>query len=469
MSRGTEPQVRKRHGWFSRLGMFWRVYLFGVLLLASALGAMFGTAYLLANSIPSPLGEAMHDVDSLAKRWPEVELERAKLKAEVAANARKVGGKIAIYSLTTGELIAGDPTGLPPLTPEQLHALSKREKREEGARWHIYFSQYLPDEHAPDAYIRVMVPMLGPVVWRIAAFVAVILIALALVSAPFVRVMTSPLRKLTATARALGDGDLSVRSGIRRGDEVGVLAGALDEMAERVQVLIRGEKELLANVSHELRTPLARIRMALELAAEGDAEKVRRSLSDVQADLSELEALVGNILTTARLDLASGKSAPGQLPLHRSRVDCSELVGRCAERFRDSTPSRTLELAVEPGLPPLEVDGGLVRRAIDNLVDNARKYSDASTAIRVIARRYGEGVELEVQDRGIGIEPADLERLFTPFFRTDRSRARGTGGVGLGLALAKRIAEAHGGSIHARSTPGEGTAIALRLPAAPAA
>jgi signal transduction histidine kinase len=112
----------------------------------------------------------------------------------------------------------------------------------------------------------------------------------------------------------------------------------------------------------------------------------------------------------------------------------------------------------------IEADPVLLRRAIDNLLENASKYSDDSQPIALRARSTGSEVVVEVQDRGIGIDPADLGKLFTPFFRTDRSRARGTGGIGLGLALAKRIVEAHRGSIGVHSSPGEGSTFRFSVP-----
>jgi signal transduction histidine kinase len=127
-------------------------------------------------------------------------------------------------------------------------------------------------------------------------------------------------------------------------------------------------------------------------------------------------------------------------------------------------------VAVAAGLPEVEADAALLRRLLGNLLDNAAKYSDAGTTVTVAARAVeaaaGGGVALEVRDQGIGVAAEDLPRLFTPFFRTDRSRARGTGGVGLGLALAKRIAEAHGGTIGAASAPGAGTTFRVTLPPA---
>jgi two-component system, OmpR family, sensor kinase len=124
---------------------------------------------------------------------------------------------------------------------------------------------------------------------------------------------------------------------------------------------------------------------------------------------------------------------------------------------------------VQEPLPALDADPALLRRVLDNLLDNARKYSDDGAPVTLTARARAGDLDVEVRDRGIGMEAADVARLFTPFFRTDASRARGTGGVGLGLALARRVVEAHGGRISAESAPGAGTRIRFSVPAAEAA
>ena len=144
----------------------------------------------------------------------------------------------------------------------------------------------------------------------------------------------SPLERLTAAAPRLGAGDLSARAGCGRRGEVGELARAFDEMAERLERLVRAEQELLANVSHELRTPLARIRVALELAAEGDAERARRYLDEIGADLDELERLVEDVLTAARLDLAAGGARPAP------RASAVDLGGAARARRRRASARR---------------------------------------------------------------------------------------------------------------------------------
>jgi signal transduction histidine kinase len=242
---------------------------------------------------------------------------------------------------------------------------------------------------------------------------------------------------------------------------VGELSSAFDEMAARLEGLLRSERHLLADVSHELRTPLSRIRVALDLAAEGDVARARKYLEEIRIDMEELDQLLADILTAARLDRAGGR---GDVPLRLEQVPAKAIVEAAAERFRRTQPGRELALRTEAPLPRLVADPALLRRAVDNLLDNAAKYSEAPSKVTLSARVVDGALEVSVADEGIGVDAQDLPRLFTPFFRTDRSRARGTGGVGLGLALSKRIVEAHGGTISVESRVGLGTTVTFRIP-----
>jgi two-component system, OmpR family, sensor kinase len=291
-----------------------------------------------------------------------------------------------------------------------------------------------------------------------------VLVVVGITSFLLARSIARPLDKLSQAARALGEGDLEARAGVDRRDELGEVSRSFDEMAGRVSDLLRAEKELVANVSHELRTPLSRIRVALDIAVEGDAAAARDSLADIAGDLEELERLVDDILTAARLELGAAASR-GIPPLRRELLAAATLLDEAAERFRQIHPERTLETSWSAALPSLEGDPVLLRRVIDNLLDNARKYSE--TPIALSARAEESELVVEVVDRGIGIAPADLARVFEPFFRADRSRTRTTGGHGLGLALAARIVEAHGGHLTLASTPNEETRAVLRLPLLP--
>ena len=275
------------------------------------------------------------------------------------------------------------------------------------------------------------------------------------------RWIVRPVERLSRTARAIGTGDLTVRTRLERSDEIGELGHQFDEMADRLANLLATERELLANVAHELRTPLSRIGVALDLAAEGDSDAAREALAEISIDVGELEVIVDDILTAMRFEV--GRS----MPLRRSVVTPGSIAAGAADRFRMRHGNRLLEISVADELPVLDVDPVLVRRVVDNLLANAHKYSpDLDTPIALGVTRDGDRVVFTVRDRGIGIAAADLPRVFTAFFRGDRSRSRETGGVGLGLTLAKRIVEAHGGTIEIASQPGAGTTVTFAIPAA---
>jgi signal transduction histidine kinase len=282
------------------------------------------------------------------------------------------------------------------------------------------------------------------------------------------RWLVRPIAQLSRTATELGAGNLSARTKLDRADEIGELGRSIDDMAERITNLIVSEKELLANVAHELRTPLARIGVALDLANEGDAAAARASIAEIGVDVAELGGIVDDILTAMRFELDDAGRAGGSLPLRRVVTPSRAIADAAIERMHARHPNRPFEATVSDGLPDLDVDPRLFRRVIDNLLENAHKYSpDPDGAIDLTVSPGAAGtVCFEVRDRGIGIPADDLPRVFNAFFRGDRSRSRETGGVGLGLTLAKRLVEAHGGTIAVDSELGVGTTVRVVVPPA---
>jgi signal transduction histidine kinase len=278
--------------------------------------------------------------------------------------------------------------------------------------------------------------------WTALLAVAVVLVMLWAMSGRIAWKLAWPLEELTRVARDLGEGRLQSRFDVRfaRG-EVRSLAEVMNGMAERIERQLRDQRELLAAVSHELRTPLARIRLLLELGRSGDAV-----LDQLEHEVLEMDALVGELLASARLDF----TAMARVPL-----DAGDLGARALERA--ALPPALLEM--EPGPVSLEGDPTLLQRALSNLLENARVHGGGVTRLRVDAP---DGVvRFSVEDSGPGL-PEGGERVFHPFQRGEASD-----GLGLGLALVRRIAEAHGGSAFAENR-GEGGArvgFTVRRPA----
>jgi signal transduction histidine kinase len=452
------PDAGRRHR-LLHARLFWRVYLNGLLLLALVALALFTVSAALGRS--GPPHNPRRFVEYTALRVGDLRGDPEQLAHELARVRETFGAEATVYQ-GSSVLVSNVEPPLAPLSP------ADEERLQRGSfvvsRRHLTSAASVRGD--PPAYVLLKGTLPTPSLVRGASLIGAVLLALAIASIPLARAIAAPLERLRRAVGAFGAGDLSARARLRARGEVGELADAFDQMADRIEALLRTEKELLANVSHELRTPLARIRVALDLAAEGDLERSRRYLAGIGADLDELTQLVDDVLTAARLDLAAGRYPGVELPLRRDRVDGRELVLRAAERFRAAHPDRALAVAVDPELPALDADPALLRRVLDNLLDNARKYSEEGAPITLTARPDGGALSVEVADGGIGMDEADLARLFTPFFRSDRSRARGTGGVGLGLALAKRVIEAHGGSIAAQSAPGKGTRVRFSVPPA---
>ncbi|QAT88961.1 sensor signal transduction histidine kinase [Corallococcus coralloides] len=458
------------------MGLLPRIYLVGVIQIL-----LVGVSLMLARDLlrnESWRNRFDDELSYFVDEWSALRDNPAELQASLERAQQRMGMRVTLRA-ADGTLLGNTrPEPAPALGHEELSAVTSRVTRS-GPRGPI------PGVGGGPGRMLVVSPYPGPIqVYaavslpppppppdgdrQTAIIVGLVLACTAITSVAFARTLAGPLEKLASAARAFGAGRLDVRAGLRRKDELGLVSEAFDEMAGRITQLLRSQKELLANVSHELRTPLSRIRVALDLAAEGDAQTARELLPDITEDLSELERLVSDVLTTSRLELVTD-GASGVPPLRLERVDANALLDKAAARFHTARPKHRLEVQVDGTLPTLEADPVLLRRVLDNLLDNAGKYSEPGTTVKLHARAQGDSLQVDIQDQGIGIESEDLARVGTPFFRTDRSRARTTGGVGLGLALVRRILEAHHGCLSLESQPGQGTTARVVLPGVGAA
>ncbi|HEY6476964.1 MAG TPA: HAMP domain-containing sensor histidine kinase [Polyangia bacterium] len=268
------------------------------------------------------------------------------------------------------------------------------------------------------------------------------------------RRISQPLYELTRAAQDLGAGNLKARvSAAGFGfDETAVLSSAFNEMASRLERQLAEERELLASVSHELRTPLARIRLLVEIARQARSGTDPRTLDEIEHEAIEIDALVGELLASARIEFQALVEKP---------LEAVEVARRALERAGEDAAK-----LVAPASPvPFAADPTLVGRALANLIDNARKHGDGLDRLSV--RSDGSLVAFEIADRGRGFAPGDETRVFERFYQGADPDAGSRGSLGLGLALVKRIAVAHGGRVHAANQPGGGARVALELPVAP--
>jgi signal transduction histidine kinase len=272
-------------------------------------------------------------------------------------------------------------------------------------------------------------------------------LAVALATYPIIRKLTRRLEKLQRSVEQWGDGDLSVRVSVQGHDEVAYLATRFNHAAERIETLMKSHKALLANASHELRSPLARIRMGIELMGDQAAPLLR---DEVKRNITELDQLVDEILLASRLDAREADLGTME------SVDLTGLVAEeCARTNAELEATEDSSALIVKGVPKL------LRRAVRNLLENARRYGGSGTSVNLT--RQGPVAVVEVCDRGPGVPLELRDRIFEPFYRLPGASER-EGGVGLGLALVKSIAERHGGSVHCEAREGGGACFVIMLP-----
>jgi len=274
-------------------------------------------------------------------------------------------------------------------------------------------------------------------------------IAVALGVYPIVRRMTKRLEALQGSVKRWGEGDLSARVPQDGEDEVADLASRFNESAARIETLVRSHKSLLANASHELRSPLTRIRMALELMGEHPSDLTR---TEISRNIAELDQLIDEILLASRLDAREADMGT---------VESVELMGLAAEECARTNAELEVPEGTDTGALTVRGVPRLLRRAIRNLLENARRYGGNDVSLEL--QTDGPQAKVVVSDRGPGVPQALRERIFEPFYRLPGASER-EGGVGLGLALVKSIAERHGGSVRCEGRAGGGASFVITLP-----
>ncbi len=274
---------------------------------------------------------------------------------------------------------------------------------------------------------------------------------------PLLRSITRAIRQMTQTTRQIAAGRFDVRVATRRHDELGSLGESINQMAERLNGFIMGQKRFLGDIAHELCTPLARLQMTLGIMEQrgeqaDNGEYARRASEKA----GQIAALVNELLAFSR---ASFGASAVRLEAVAVRTIVAEAVKR------ETTEQARIEVPELPEGLAVLADTELLVRAISNLLRNAIRHGGGSV-ISVNAERDGESVLIRVADGGPGVPEGELLRLFDAFYRLDRSRTRETGGVGLGLTIVKTCVESSGGTVVARNREPHGLEMEIRLPAA---
>lgn len=278
--------------------------------------------------------------------------------------------------------------------------------------------------------------------------------------------LTSDVSRLRAATQQLAAGDLSARAAAplgRRRDEIAQLVRDFNTMAARLEDLVNAQARLLKDISHELRSPLARLNVALGLAWQRTGPEAHAVLERIELEATRLNELIGRLLTLARLE-------GGDDGAQRTPIALDELVRDVTKDADFEAQSRQCRVrsVIQREITVLG-SLSLLRSAIENVVRNAMRYTHEGTDVEIqLTQETVNGREealVRVIDRGPGVPPEALDKLFRPFYRLDDARGRETGGVGLGLAITERAVRLHAGSVRALNRPEGGLMVEIRLPA----
>jgi two-component system, OmpR family, sensor histidine kinase CpxA len=290
--------------------------------------------------------------------------------------------------------------------------------------------------------------------WR--PWLAVALIVIAVSAAcwlPFIRGLTRSIAHMDRVTQQIAEGRFDVQAAAPRSDELGHLGQQIDRMATRLQSFVGNQKRFLGDIAHELCAPIARIQFALGILEQKAEEGQRGSVAALHEEVQEMSGLVNELLSFSKAEMDSGRAPVAP-------VSVRGVVDRAVAR--EAFGGVAVETQVADDLAVM-ANEGLLLRAVANVLRNAIRYAGEAGPIAVSASREGEDVAIVVADSGPGLPEAELEQVFTPFYRPDTARTRETGGAGLGLAIVRTCVEACGGTVVCRNRKPAGLEVAIRL------
>lgn len=291
---------------------------------------------------------------------------------------------------------------------------------------------------------------------------AAIAVAISVMIGLFVsRMLTSPIRRITGTAKQIRDGDLSARTNMRGDAEIDQLGETFDEMATSLEKDLKHERRLTSDVAHELRTPLMAMLATVEAMQDGVYPTDNEHLETVASETRRLARLVQQMLDLSRMENHTA-------PMNIEAVDMVELVRGIVNAQEPLFHERDLRLRfadeTQGKMPFIKVDPDMITQCVINLMSNAMRYTPEGGWVIVTVGLDRKHLTISVSDTGIGIAKEDLSRIFGRFWRADASRAREAGGLGVGLAVTKQIVERHHGFISVESELEKGTTFTIHLP-----
>nr|WP_314557986.1 sensor histidine kinase efflux regulator BaeS [uncultured Pseudomonas sp.] len=275
------------------------------------------------------------------------------------------------------------------------------------------------------------------------------------------RSLLAPVQRVAAATHKLAAGDYHIRVEASSADEVGQLASDFNHLALTLENTERQRRDFMADVSHELRTPLSVLRGELEALEDGVRQMSPESVRSLLGEVGTLSKLVDDLYELSLADV-------GALVYHKVQMDLGEMLRDTTQLFGERCRERglQLQLVLPVGPLPLQADPLRLQQLINNLLENAVRYTDAGGALRLSAARHNGALRIMLADSAPGVLPEHLPRLFERFFRVEASRSRASGGAGLGLSICQAIALAHGGKIHAEPSALGGLLVTLELPEA---
>lgn len=382
-------------------------------------------------------------------------------------HTRAAGVTFYLYD-THGRLVSGPGALLPPIVHARVVSGALNESffvttRNPTRYWmgvRIPIGQPDGGDPLPGVLVLMSNSLWGNAYFLDLSLLGLVLLVVVLISVacwvPLLRRLMRGLSQVTQAAGQIAEGRFDVHVAADRGDEIGQLGAAVNQMATRLSGFVQGQKRFLGDIAHELCSPIARINFALGILEQRTGEDNLEHVRDVREEVEHMSALVAELLTFSKTGMHPAE-------VQRVPVGVAETARRAVAR--EAGPDAGIEIAIEDSLQVL-ADPDYLFRSLSNLIRNSLRYAGDSGPIQITARCESEGVLITVADNGPGLPEEALEEVFAPFHRPELARTRETGGAGLGLAIVKSCIEACRGTVRCRNREPRGLAVDIRLAAA---